>query len=286
MRVCMALSVLLLVLAVPAYARTDQDLESTFQRLKEAEANRDAGQVSALAADVFELAAGEQFADVRLRAEYALYSTALAAKPEDTIALLSTLERLNCRSKYLDAGYSTYFLALQRTGQAARIPTVAQAALKNFPDNEDLLLVLADAAMARNQTARAASYAERLIGVVAAHPKPEGYAAQDWARKRDLVLGRARWMAGVAHSEKQQYGDADKDLRAALPLVKNDGAVLASTLFHLGVANYQIGATMLDKARVLEAAKFSDQAAAIPGPLSQQAWRNAHAMRQAAQQMR
>ena len=43
------------------------------------------------------------------------------------------------------------------------------------------------------------------------------------------------------HATKLNYYEADKDLRAALPNVKDNPAILATTLFHLGVANYQLG---------------------------------------------
>ena len=140
--------------------------------------------------------------------------------------------------------------------------------------------------MERKQTARAATYAERLIAVMAKHGKPEGMSAADWERKRNVALGRSRWIAGIAHSEKSQHFEADRDLRAALPLIKGNDAMLASALFYLGLANYQLGASTHDKPRVLEAAKFSEQAAAIKGPLSQQAWHNAQAMRTEAQKIR
>jgi hypothetical protein len=43
---------------------------------------------------------------------------------------------------------------------------------------------------------------------------------------------------------------------------------------------------MMKKSQVLEAAKFSEQCAAIKGPLADQSWRNAHAMRTEAEKMR
>jgi hypothetical protein len=61
---------------------------------------------------------------------------------------------------------------------------------------------------------------------------------------------------------------------------------MGPALFQLGVANFQLGKIKLSKAQVLEAAKFSDQAAAIPGPLAQQAWHNAQVMRTEAGKMR
>ena len=63
-----------------------------------------------------------------------------------------------------------------------------------------------------------------------------------------------------------QYFEADKELRAALPLIQGNTAMTAPALFYLGMANYDLGRRTMSKARVPEAAKFSEQAAAIKGP--------------------
>jgi tetratricopeptide (TPR) repeat protein len=218
--------------------------------------------------------------------EYALCSTALQGPAAVTIDLLAALERQNPKSKYLGDAYGSYFLALNQTGAAAKIPAVAQKAIENFPDNEDALLVLADYAMNRKQTDRAQTYAERLLVVMRNHSKPAGVGAADWERKRTAALTRAYWIAGLMHCEKGQYFDADKDLRLALPLVKDNEAMLGPALFYLGVSNYQLGKTLMKKAQVLEAVKFSEQAAAIKGPYAEQAWRNANVMKTEASKMR
>jgi tetratricopeptide (TPR) repeat protein len=177
-------------------------------------------------------------------------------------------------------------VALGRSGASAKIVPVAEKALAHFPENEDLLMVMADSASSRKQSERAAGYAERLIGVLDRHGKPEGVSAADWDRKRINLLGRAHWIAGIAHSEKNQYAEADKDLRAALPVIQGNESMAGPALFYLGIANYQIGKLTLNKARVLEAAAFSEKAAAIAGPFSQQAWRNVAAMKKEAGAMR
>ncbi len=56
---------------------------------------------------------------------------------------------------------------------------MAAKALTHFPENEDLLMVLADYALQKNQTDRAYSYASRLVTVMSRHPKPEGMPAAD-----------------------------------------------------------------------------------------------------------
>ena len=282
------------------------DLDTAFQNLQQAETQKDAALVKKLAAETCALARKEAATpapeaedekaawtkhvayarDIELRTEYALYATAVQSKPAETVDLIAALETQNPKSKYLDEAYGSYFVALTRTGAAAKIPALAEKALANFPRNEDLLLVLTDQAFNRQQYDRARTYGERLVAAMLSHPKPEGLAAGEWERKRTAALGRGYWVCGLAHFSRQQYLQADEDLRAALPLVKGSDVMTGAALFHLGVANYQLGKTMLNKKRVLEAVKFSEQAAAIQGPYAQQAYTNAHVMRTEAEKMR
>jgi tetratricopeptide (TPR) repeat protein len=299
------LSLAILLIAGPTLAVPD-DLENAFQSLKDAESRKDAAQVMKLAAETCALArqaisapAPESAAEkeawstrvararsIELHTEYALTATAIQAPPSTAVDLWSALERQNQASKYLDEAYGHYFLALDRLGAAAKIPAVADRAFAQFPDNEDLLLVLADTAMNRKQSDLAHRHAERLVAVLAKHPKPEGLSPADWERKRGAALGRGYWIAGLVHSDKTQYYEADKDLRAALPLIRGSDAMLAPALFHLGVVNYQLGKTLMRKAQVLEAVKFSEQAAALRSPYAEQAWRNAYIMKTEAAKMR
>ena len=294
-----------LLIAGPPLAVPD-DLENAFEKLKEAESRKDAAQVKKLAVETCELARrvkaapapdneGEKEAwasrvahahAIELHTEYALYATAVQAAAPTTVDLLSTLEQQNPKSKYLDEAYGRYLQALSQIGAESKIQNVAEKALVHLPDNEDLLLALAEIELNHKHSDRAHGHAERVVAVLNKHPKPEGLSAAAWERKKTAALGRGYWIAGLVHSEKNQFYEADKDLRAALPLIGGNDAMLAAALFYLGVANYQIGRTMLNKAQVLEAAKFSDEAAAIKGPYAQQAWRNAHIMRTEALKMR
>jgi len=117
-------------------------------------------------------------------------------------------------------------------------------------------------------------------------PKPEGMDAAYWERKKATELGQGYWIAGMVLSEQTQYFEADKNLRAAMPLIKGSDGMLAPALYYLGVANFQLGKMTLNKAQVLEAAKFSDQAAAYAGPYQQHAIHNALVMKQEAAKMR
>lgn len=285
---------------------TTGNLETAYQKLKDAAAEKDAVQVKILAVQACALAREAISApvpaddeeketwnnrvtyarSVELYTEYALYATAVAARPEVAVDLLATLERQNPKSKYLADVYGFYFHALQQLGAAAKIPDIAEKAIENFPENDDSLAVLAEAALSRKQSDRALGYARRLTAILNKHPRPEGRSAADWERKRVAELTSGHWIAGVVEAEKGMYFEADKELRAALPLVAGNEARNAAALFYLGLANYQLGKMTMKKAQVLEAVKFSQQAAAIQGPLAQQAWHNAQVMKDEAARMR
>jgi tetratricopeptide (TPR) repeat protein len=293
------------LLAGPAVAVADQ-LDDTFQSLKDAVTRKDAAQVKKLATELAPLVeqvtgspapAGEQekkdwTARVNAAklvgdyAEYALYATSIELPAADMSGLIAALEQINPCSKYLDVVYGPYLLALNKSGAAAKIPAIAEKALANFPDNEDLLLVMLESSMNRKQTDRALNFANRLTTVLTNHPKPEVLSAAEWDRKRSAGLARGYWVAGVIYGEKGNYAAADKKLRAALPLVKGSDAMMGPALFYLGMANYQLGKMTLNKGLVQEAAKFSEQASMIEGAYADQARHNALVMKKEAAAMR
>ena len=61
---------------------------------------------------------------------------------------------------------------------------------------------------------------------------------------------------------------------------------MGPALFYLGIVNFQLGQQTLNKAQVLEAATFSEQAAKYSGPYADQAWKNAISIKAAAARMR
>ena len=288
-----------LLFAGPVPLRAN-DLETAFQSLQEAQSKKDAALVKKLAAQVCALARAETakpspadpgekelwtkrvayLRDIEAHSEYALYTTAVQGTAPVMLELLSALEEQNPKSKYLDYAYDRYFLALVKNGASAKVPVVAEKALAHFPQNEDLLLVLADSALGKNQSDRALGYASRLVAVLQKHQNPEGVPPADWQRKRRAGLGRGYWIVGMVQAQKNKYQEADSALRSALPLIEENSEMTGAALFHLGVVNYQIGRMLNSRPRVLEAAKFCDKAAAIKSPYAEQAWRNANIMRQ------
>lgn len=300
-----AVGMTVVLLAVPA-ALAGDTLDDTYQSLQDAVAKKDAAQVKKLVADLNPLireaesvpapAADEdkqawtaRMAYVKSIGEYsdyALFAVAIQSPPAETVDLIATLERQNPKSKFLDQAYDRYLLALTQTGAAAKIPAIVDKALVNFPDNEDLLYSAMESALSRKQSDRALAYANRLTAALQKRAKPESLSAEDWERKRDAAMGRADWVAGIIYCEKGTYAAGDKKLRAALPFVKGNNAMMGPALYYLGVANYQLGKMTLSKAQMLEAVKFSQQAAAIPGAYADQARHNALVIQEEAGRMR
>lgn len=290
----MKLSVVAFAVLFVAWAQEPPDMDTSYQNLQKALADKNAAQVKKLAAET-EAAAKQVIAsqssqadqvkyakEVQAYAEYALYTMAVGAPPETAVDLLATLEQQNPKSKYMDEGYAYYFAILNKTGATAKIPAIAEKAIANFPGNEDLLMILANTAMERKQNDRALNYADRLVAAVNKHPKPEGMSAGDWEKKKSTALGQGYYIAGMVHAVKNQFPEANKDLRAALPYIKDNQTMMAYALFQLGVANYNIGKVYLNTAQMMEGAKYSEQSGMIQSPVQEQAKRNAFMIRKEA----
>jgi hypothetical protein len=64
-----------------------------------------------------------------------------------------------------------------------------------------------------------------------------------------------------------------------LPYINKDQAKLGVAYFYLGLCNFQFGQQIADRARMQQGQKYSEQSAAIPGPMQAQARQNAYAMK-------
>ena len=75
---------------------------------------------------------------------------------------------------------------------------------------------------------------------MAAKPKPEGMSDADWNNRKTLVTGLAHYMSGKLYYVEKNYGKADTELRAALPMAESNANMKPEVLFFLGFANYQL----------------------------------------------
>jgi tetratricopeptide (TPR) repeat protein len=282
------------------------ELDDAYQGLQDAVAKKDIPQIKKLAVQACELARKAIAApeptnaiekedwpnrikyakEAEAYTEYALYATAVQSEPAAMVDLLGMLETQSPKSKYLDQGYEAYLQALHQVGKDDAIPAIAEKAIVNFPTNPDLLYVLANNAQEKKQNDRAISFANRLVAAANSRQKPEAESAADWERQKSVWLGRGYWISGVLNGAKNLYALSNKSLRAALPYIKGEPALMAPALFYLGVDNYQLGTMTNNKKQVLEGATFSDQCAAIEGAYQHQCWLNAQNIKAAAEKIR
>lgn len=272
-------------------------LDDDYAKLKDAQSKKDADAVKKLALETAKLAKTEsatpqpsdasQVADwkqrmeftkeVQLFAEYSLASTAITdlARVQD---LTDALLQLNPKSQYLTLCAPSYLEALAKQGADKEIAG-AEKILAGYPGSEDALDALARGYQSSN-AAKANTYATRLIAAMKGKAKPEGVTEADWERKKDAMLGDGYYIAGAtACAPRNAWVDCDRDLRAALPYIKSDQRMLGIAYFYIGLANYQIGHLTGDRTKMQEGAKYSDQSAAIAGPMQQQAYKNAQAIK-------
>jgi len=215
-------------------------------------------------------------------AEYSL-STALMSQtdPAKQAALGDALVELNPKSQYLAASTNPYLAAVAKSGGADKQAAAARKILAGSPNNEDALYSLATSLM-QKQPGQAAQFATRLTTVMRSKAKPEGFSDADWDKKKSLMLGQGYYIAGTASCAANGWADCDRNLRAAIPYVGKDPNMGGTTYFYLGLANYNLGKAgqiIIDRTKVVEAQKFSEQSAAMAGPMQANAARNAAAMK-------
>jgi hypothetical protein len=261
------------------------DLDDAYQALKEAQTAKNADDVLKWAPEAAKLARAikeenrlEYAKQVDQFAEYSLYATlAGISDAAKQVALGDALLDLNAKSQYVAQMMPGYLAAADKLGGEKAL-AAGRKALAAAPNNEDVLFF-----MMTKQPAQAGTYATRLINAMNGKAKPEGLAEADWEKKKNLYLGRGYYVAGTTACAGNGWAECDRHLRAAIPYVGKDPQMGGTVYFYLGLANYnlgKVGGIIIDRTKVQQAQKYSEQAAAMPGPMQANAARNAQAMRQ------
>jgi hypothetical protein len=275
-------------------AKNPDDLEAAYNNLKAAEKKSDADAVVKYANLTSTLArkaeSGPKPADmseddwkktvdydkeVDTYTEYALYAAALQAQdPAKVMAMGDALEQHNPKSQYLPNMLGRYATAARQANQAEKAAAYGERAYANGQTNDDMLLLMAEQAMNKQQFDKTISYAEKAIAQANSEAKPDGMSDADWQKKKDSTLGVANWMEGVALSTQGKYAEADKALRAALPSIKDNPYLLGAATFHLGLSDYNLAKSTKNPKLAVEALRYSQQSAAINSPFQAQAQKN------------
>jgi hypothetical protein len=269
------------LIALSGMAWAAPELNEDFDALKAAVESKDAGKVKTLAPEVSKesraiIAKTDTAADVIEFAkgadEYSEYALSIAAvQASDAAATIEFSDMLlaqNPKSKHVDTLAAAYLAALSKQN-SAKATAGAQKILAGRPEDEDALYFAAPSNGA---------YAGRLVAVMSKKAKPEGVSDADWAKKKEAYLGVGYFYGGAGACGRQAWAECDRDMKAAEPFVKGSPQMLGNTYFYLGLANYQLGKLTQDRTRVQAGLKYSQQSAAIPGPMQGQASTNVAAM--------
>ena len=261
------------MLALVGLVRADE-LEDSYTKLKSTVEKKDADAVKADAAATFKLAQAlvnapqpsdaaevdnwkqrvEYGKEVVAYSEYALAYIAAQAEGPKAIELVEALVAQNPKSKYIDSCTQAYLVALGKSGGAAKQMDGMTKIAAGRPDDEVALAALAEGLMSKSPD-RALGYANRLIKI------------------KGAGLATGYFVAGVVNGAKNAWIDCDSDLKAGLPMV-HDNYKLGIIYFYLGLANYSLGKQTMDRPRMQAGLKYSQQSAAIAGPMKDQAYHN------------
>lgn len=268
------------------------ELDDAYQKLKDAQTAKDPDAVKTAAIETAKLAKAEAtgpklegFSEedwpkrvdyakgVGTLSEYALATTAAQAglAQAKVVELTEALMAVNPKSTYLGLASNAYLGALGKMGGADKQIEGATKIVAGSPNEEYALMTLADNLISKNRADQAYTYATRLVTVMKSKAKPEGYSDEDWNRVKSTMLSRGYYDAGVAGCVRQVWKDCDTNLRAALPMISGQTALMGPAYFYLGVANYQLAKITTDRTKLQEALKYTQQSAAIAGPMQGQA---------------
>jgi hypothetical protein len=215
----------------------------------------------------------EYYKQVDEYSEYGLYVLALKAMPKEEVDLVDTLIKQNPKSQYLSEVATSYFAALTKAGEGAKAcPAAARMAVEK---NAEAMLYAADCNWRGSKADAVISYGAKAAEAASTRAKHEGASDSDFAAQKAALIGSANFYIGVGNAMEMRYGPANKALKAALPAIKGNSQLYAIALFDLGLANYQLGKPLGDKAQMREGLKYFQESAGIASPMQDQASKNA-----------
>ena len=167
----------------------------------------------------------------------------------------------------------TLFNSYRQLGDNEKLMAFSEKTLETDQSNEDMLIYVADQYVQKKRNPdKVIAYSAKIVVLMDTKPKPPAASDEDWNKKKRTMSGLAHYMSGTTLFAQNNFAPADKELRAALPLVEENDQLKAATLFYAGLANYQMK-------NVPDALKFNQQCALIKSPFQAKAAQNVRAMK-------
>ncbi len=207
--------------------------------------------------------------------EYSLYAAALQTQdPRKRIELGESLAARTPASQYSGQGTQIQFDAYRQLGDNAKLLAFSEKVLQTDQSNEDMLALVSNEYVEKKRDPdKVIAYSARIVELMDSKPKPQGVSDDDWAKKKKALSGLAHYLSGLTQYNQKKYAPADKELRAALPLVEGNEPLKAATLFYAGLTNYSMK-------NFPDALRFNAQCAAIKSPYQNKAAENVKVMKQ------
>jgi tetratricopeptide (TPR) repeat protein len=197
-----------------------------------------------------------------LRAEASLFNRSLEERdPGKRLIMLREFEKQFPTSQHLGKTQYLTFVAYRDMPDRDKALTTAEAILQRDQTKEDVLYYVAEYYFSRKRNLdKVLTYSTLISDLVTGRPKPEGLTDEQWERQRKILLLNANFMMGMTYSYQEQWGAADKALRAALGLGRANDQITATILSNLGWANYKLK-------NIPESIRLYQQCMAISSPV-------------------
>jgi hypothetical protein len=199
-------------------------------------------------------------------ADYSVFRLGVESRdPKLTIEMAELLQQRSPDSEYTAKMVEPLFTAYRQSGANDKAIALAEKILATEQKNEDMLLVVADHYLQqKRETEKVHTYSAKVVEIMSAKPKPEGTSDDDWAARKNLVIGLSHFMSGKLYASENKHAQADAQLRKALPLIEANPALKPETLFLLGLSNYKMASGSPQRAQ--DSATYFRQCAAIKSP--------------------
>ncbi len=150
-------------------------------------------------------------------------------------------------------------LVYQQANDMPNMIQWAEKAIAEDPENEAMLLLMAEANVGRKRLPDAQQLSDRLLKLMEAKKKPEGTADADWDKYINAYRGAAYSVLGRALMQQEKTAAGITELQKAVKLLEGNNDALAPALYNLG-----FGLAKLQ--RYAEARAVLNQSVKIGGP--------------------
>lgn len=208
------------------------------------------------------------------QADYAIFKKAIAEeKPAERVKIFDELLIKAPNSIYAIQAYPHMMRAYRSMGNNDKALFMAEKILAKDINHEEALLLVAQIWLDRRQNyPRVLTIANRLLALGQGSKKPDGISEDDWSKRRGFYVGAAYQMIGSAQVFQNNFEQADRAFRSAIPYIKGNAQAEASAYFYIGWSNYYME-------KYKEAANYFKMCIGIPSPFQSQAVRQIEGMK-------